>query len=135
MVGFYVIQAFTERFFLIDFTTNMEFGIFSYAFSWRTSTKDVKRFYWLLLKILIYFVKTEQRIPYILWIPLEYQNTQTMVLSIVFVVFFTVPMYFLGNILFITQLKLSLDRLLLSNENNGVLGYSLLAYGPYQCLY
>ena len=58
-----------------------------------------------------------------------------MVLSIVFVVFFTVPMYFLGNILFITQLKLSLDRLLLSNENNGVLGYSLFDYGPYQCLY
>ena len=57
-----------------------------------------------------------------------------MVLSIVFVVFFTVPMYFLGNILLITQLKLSLDRLLLSNENNGVLGYSLFAYGPYHCL-
>ena len=60
-----------------------------------------------------------------------YENTQTMVLSIVLVVFiFTIPMYFLGNILFITQLKLSLDSLLLSNQKNGVLGYSLFAYGP-----
>ena len=109
LVGFYMIQAFTERYILIDFTTNMEFGIFSYAFFWRTSAKDVKCFYWLLLKFLISFVWTEQRILQILWIPLKYQNTQTMVLSIVFVVFFTVPMYFLGNILFITQLKLSLD--------------------------
>ena len=57
-----------------------------------------------------------------------------MVLSIVFVVFFTVPMYFLGNILFITQLKLSLDSQLLSNQNNGFLEYSLFAYGPYQGL-
>ena len=48
---------------------------------------------------------------------------------------FTVPKYFLGNILFITQLKLSLDSLLLSNQKNGVLGYSLFAYGPCQGLY
>ena len=46
--------------------------------------------------------------------------------------FFTIPMYFLGNILFITQLKLSLDSLLLSNQKNGALGYSSFEYGPYQ---
>ena len=48
--------------------------------------------------------------------------------------FFTVPMCFLSKILFITQLKLSLDSLLLPNQKNGVLGYSLFACGPYQGL-
>ena len=55
-----------------------------------------------------------------------------MVLGIVkLYLFFTVPMYFLCEILFITQLKLSLDGQLLSNQNNGVLEYSLFIYGPY----
>ena len=40
--------------------------------------------------------------------------------------FFTVLMYFLGEILFITKLKLSLDGLLQLNQNNDVLEYSLL---------
>ena len=53
-----------------------------------------------------------------------------MVLSIVkSYLFFTVTMYFLGNIFYITQLKLPLDSLLLSNQKNGVLEYSSFAYG------
>ena len=59
-----------------------------------------------------------------------------MVLSIVnLYLFFTVSMHFLGNIFYITQLKLSLDSLPLSNQKNGVLGYSLFANVPYQVLY
>ena len=62
-----------------------------------------------------------------LWIPFKYHNRQTMVPSIVKLnLFFTVLMYFLGEILFITKLKLSLDGLLQSNQNNDVLEYSLL---------
>ena len=59
-----------------------------------------------------------------------------MVLSIVkLYLFFTVPMHFFGEILFITQLKLRLDGLLKSNQNNYVLEYSLFIYGPYQVLW
>ena len=50
-----------------------------------------------------------------------------MVLSIV--KFFTVTMYFLGNIFYITQLKFPLDSLLLSNQKNGALEYYSFAYG------
>ena len=61
---------------------------------------------------------------------------QTTVLSIVkLYLFFTVAIYFLGNTLFLTQLKLSLDSVLLSNQKNGVLGYSSFAYGPCLVLY
>ena len=42
--------------------------------------------------------------------------------------FFTVPMHFYCETLFITQLKLSLDSLLLPNQNNGVLEYSLFIW-------
>ena len=41
-------------------------------------------------------------------------------------------MHFRGEILFITQLKFSWDGLHLSDQNNGVLEYSLFLYGPYQ---
>ena len=74
LICFYIKQAFNERYFWIDVTTNKEFGIFSYVFFCTTSAKDVKRssrgyqkFYEFHLSI--------------------YQNTQTKVLSIVFVVF------------------------------------------------
>ena len=59
-----------------------------------------------------------------------------MVLSIVkLYLFFTVPMHLFSEILFITQLKLSLDGLLLLNQNNCVLEYSLFIYGPNQVLW
>ena len=54
-----------------------------------------------------------------------------MVLSIVNLYLFFYSFY----AFYITQLKLSLDSLLLSNQKNGVLGYSLFANVPYQVLY
>ena len=136
LIGFYMIQAFTERCFWIDFTTNMEFGIFSYAFFWRTSAKDVKGFYWLLPNFLYLFLKQSRGYHkfYEFHLSTKILKQWCSVLYLLHLLF-TVPTCFLGNILFITQLKLSLDSLLLPNQKNGVLEYSLFAYGPYQGLH
>ena len=44
LIGFCIIQVFNEMYFQKDFTTNVEFGVFSYALLWKTSAKDVKHF-------------------------------------------------------------------------------------------